>query len=55
MIAGSCTSLLLYFSSFAFIPTIVSLPSISYSFSSLLSQCFKSKETDIGTRLSVGL
>jgi hypothetical protein len=55
MIAYSCTNLLLYFSSFAFIPIAVNLLSISYSCYSLSSQYFKSRETDIGTRLSVGL
>jgi hypothetical protein len=35
MIASSYTSLLLYFLSFTFIPTTVSLPSISYSCCSL--------------------
>jgi hypothetical protein len=55
MITGSCTSLFLYFSSFAFIPTVVSLPLISSSYCSLSSQCFRSKEMNIGTRSSVDL
>ncbi len=55
MIASSCTDLLLYFSNFTFIPTAINLLSISCSYCSLSSQCFKSRETDIGTKSNVDL